>query len=377
MEENNANTIDAQAQAAQQDQIPPIPEAVPAAPSVSSDPAQAASTPAHQTTSGLAIAGLVLGILAILGAFVPLLNILTAPFAIVGLILAIVGLMGINKGKHSGKGIVVAGVVLGAVALVVTLGMYGCAGAVASSSGGSSSSTASSSTAAVAQDDAGFQESDFVGTWDVVHMKDAKNDIDAATLDKARKNGAGFFFNLNEDGSMVFVGESSADTAGGTWKATATDSFELVFSDMTVEVTLKDGKGSADFSGTLFEMEKSATTRDPSAITGMQSASTSSSSSAAKEPAANAADSGEVSPDVKEALDSYEAVMDDYVAFMKKYKDSGYSASMLSDYTDMMQKYTEFSEKINAMDTNSMSNADYAYYIEVTSRVSQKLLEAM
>lgn len=84
---------------------------------------------------------------------------------------------------------------------------------------------------------------------------------------------------------------------------------------------------------------------------------------------------GGVSPDVKEALDSYEAVMDEYVDFMQKYKDSGYSASMMADYTSMLQKYTEFSAKIDAMDAENMSDADYAYYVEVTSRVAQKLLQ--
>ena len=110
---------------------PPAPGAAPVADNASQ---------AQQPTSGLAIAGLVLGILAILGAFIPLLNILTAPFAIIGLILAIIGFLGINKGKYAGRGIAIAGIVLGAVALVVTVGMYACAGAIAGSSGASSSS---------------------------------------------------------------------------------------------------------------------------------------------------------------------------------------------------------------------------------------------
>ena len=37
----------------------------------------------------------------------------------------------------------------------------------------------------------------------------------------------------------------------------------------------------------------------------------------------------------------------------------------------------DFSEKANAYDTNEMSAADVAYYLEVTSRVSQKLLQAV
>ena len=47
---------------------------------------------------------------------------------------------------------------------------------------------------------------------------------------------------------------------------------------------------------------------------------------------------------------------------------------MMVDYLNYLQKYTDFAAKIEKMDTNSMSSADYAYYIEVTSRVAQKLI---
>ena len=65
-----------------------------------------------------------------------------------------------------------------------------------------------------------------------------------------------------------------------------------------------------------------------------------------------------------------------YVAFMKKYQTATDSSAMLMDYLSFMQKYNDFSEKANAYDTNEMSTADAAYYLEVTSRVSQKLLQA-
>ena len=38
--------------------------------------------------------------------------------------------------------------------------------------------------------------------------------------------------------------------------------------------------------------------------------------------------------------------------------------------------YAEFSEKIDAMDESELTTAETAYYLEVTSRVSQKLLLA-
>ena len=79
------------------------------------------------------------------------------------------------------------------------------------------------------------------------------------------------------------------------------------------------------------------------------------------------------SADFKASMDSYEQFFDQYVEFMKKYKDSGDSISMLADYTKMMQQYTDTMNKLNAIDQNSLSAADEAYYLEVMGRITQKL----
>lgn len=83
-----------------------------------------------------------------------------------------------------------------------------------------------------------------------------------------------------------------------------------------------------------------------------------------------------VSSSLKELLDSYEDFMDEYIDFMKKYKsNSSDVTSMIGDYTEIMQKYTDFTTKISSLDTNNMSAADYAYYMEVTTRIYKKLAE--
>ena len=85
---------------------------------------------------------------------------------------------------------------------------------------------------------------------------------------------------------------------------------------------------------------------------------------------------GGVDPDLKAFLDSYEEFVNQYVEFMKKYNsDPDNMVSMLGEYGEMMQKYATFAEKIEKYDSNSMSTEDYKYYIEVTTRCSQKMLE--
>lgn len=87
--------------------------------------------------------------------------------------------------------------------------------------------------------------------------------------------------------------------------------------------------------------------------------------------------SGDVTPSFKATMDSYEEFFDKYVAFIKKYKeaDANDALAMLSDYTEMLTKYAEMTEAMDDIDTDSLSTADYAYYIEVTARISTKLLE--
>ena len=85
---------------------------------------------------------------------------------------------------------------------------------------------------------------------------------------------------------------------------------------------------------------------------------------------------GGVDPELKEFLDSYETFVDEYVAFMKKYMENPNNVmSMLSQYTEIMTKYEDFAKKIDKYDSSSMSTEDAKYYLEVTNRCTQKMLD--
>ena len=83
-----------------------------------------------------------------------------------------------------------------------------------------------------------------------------------------------------------------------------------------------------------------------------------------------------VSPEFKEAMDAYEAFFDEYIAFMDKYEQAGSPVSMLTDYLAFLQKYADTMQKFEEIDTDSLPDADAAYYIEVQLRVAKMLAGA-
>ena len=85
--------------------------------------------------------------------------------------------------------------------------------------------------------------------------------------------------------------------------------------------------------------------------------------------------SDEIRPEFKEALDSYEAFFDEYCEFMKKYMESPDDLNLLMYYASYVSKYTEVMESMDKLGEVEMSDAELKYYIEVTNRINQKLLD--
>ena len=84
---------------------------------------------------------------------------------------------------------------------------------------------------------------------------------------------------------------------------------------------------------------------------------------------------GAIRPEFQKAMDDYLAFYEKYCAFMKKYKESGYSADMLTEYMDFLQQSVEFSESFSALGDEEMSEAELLLYIETTNKVEKMLLE--
>ena len=173
----------------------------------------------NKATSGMAIAGLVLGILAAVSSWIPIINNFSFILAVIGLVFAIVGVVGTVRGKKAGKGIAIAALVINLVAAGIVLAMQ--------------------SAMSAAIDDA---TSGLVSTEDVTVQQQEGTDVDAGT-DSADQQAyaissvtiSGTFTN-NSDAEVSYVqvsyrlldaegaqiGTAYANTnnlpAGGTWK---------------------------------------------------------------------------------------------------------------------------------------------------------------
>ncbi|HEU5126965.1 MAG TPA: DUF4190 domain-containing protein [Glycomyces sp.] len=86
-------------------------------------PAEPAREPEPRRGNGFAITALVLGIIALVLAFIPVVNLISFVLAIAAIVFGIVGLVASGK-RHTGKGMSITGIVLGVITLAVAILMY-------------------------------------------------------------------------------------------------------------------------------------------------------------------------------------------------------------------------------------------------------------
>ncbi|MFT4008833.1 MAG: hypothetical protein QM655_02205 [Nocardioidaceae bacterium] len=75
---------------------------------------------AHKGSNGLAVAGFVLGLLGLLGSFIPVVNIGAIVLAVIGLVLAGIGLAR-SKSARGGKGLAIAGLILSVLGIIIAI----------------------------------------------------------------------------------------------------------------------------------------------------------------------------------------------------------------------------------------------------------------
>ena len=77
-----------------------------------------------------------------------------------------------------------------------------------------------------------------------------------------------------------------------------------------------------------------------------------------------------------DSMNSYEAFFDEYIDFMTSFKKSPSTAEMIIQYAEFMQKYAEYMDSFEKVGNEDLNEKELNYYLEVQTRVSQKLLSA-
>ena len=82
-------------------------------------------------------------------------------------------------------------------------------------------------------------------------------------------------------------------------------------------------------------------------------------------------------PEFKEAMDTYEAFYNEYCDFLGKYAQNPTDFSLLGQYAGMLSKAGEMDAAFKKWDEGNLNSAELQYYLEVNSRVLQKLAGVM
>lgn len=134
---NATNPTDAPSQTGAADHASATARVAPAAAKTPSD-----AQPAPHTTSAMAISGLVIGILALLTSFIPIINNLSFFIALLGLVFSAIGLAACIRKTRKGKGLAIAALVICIVSCIIVLGTQSLYSAALKEATGNAASSA-------------------------------------------------------------------------------------------------------------------------------------------------------------------------------------------------------------------------------------------
>ncbi len=188
----------------------------------------------------------------------------------------------------------------------------------------------------------------------------------------------GRFSYENDENFSVVIGNTDRDAYNEYVDACIEHGFDVDYSKDDERYSAENREGysiTVQYEGNNM-MSISASVPDEEETTKKQPESEKTTEAEKTKPSNESKESSGLRPEFKEAMDSYESFMNKYVDFMKKYKEAnGADLSLISDYAKYMSEYSDMVDKFDEWEDEDMSNEELAYYIDVQSRVSKKLLE--
>ena len=89
----------------------------------------------------------------------------------------------------------------------------------------------------------------------------------------------------------------------------------------------------------------------------------------------NDSDNSGLGTEFKNAMDSYEAFINEYVDFMIQYNNNPSDITLINEYQEYLTKYNTFADDFAKWEGKSLNQAEAEYYVEVQTRVTDKLAE--
>lgn len=182
--------------------------------------------------SGLATAGLVLGIIGIVLSFIPIINNIAFVLGILALIFGIISLI-----KHASKGKAIAGLVLGILSIVITIGMQSAVSDTIDKTTNELNKITGDSTEEVLKNDVNVTLSDFTATEDEYGLTDTKLVVTVKNITDEKKSFSIHIEAVNSDGKRINDDTVYANNLN-TNQTQEFEAFTLVQSDKVDE--LKD-----------------------------------------------------------------------------------------------------------------------------------------
>lgn len=200
----------------------------------------------------------------------------------------------------------------------------------------------------------------------------------------APKSTTGKFSYENDDGFSVYIGNTSKDDYNSYVKACSDKGFTVNYNKDDNFYDADNNAGwhvSIKYEGNnIMSIDIDAPSESSTAPSASEGTTKPAESKQAQSKPAKTANNDSdmvdgMHRDFKEAMDSYEEFFDEYVAFMKKYENSDNPMSMFSDYTKFMSQYSETMQKLDEWKSKDLNTKEAAYLLDVTNRISKKLLE--
>ena len=220
----------------------------------------------------------------------------------------------------------------------------------------------------------------YLGIWKLDYLLVGNSKIAQSELEAAGNEIANMQFVLKDGGTAYIVIGSNAgfmewaETPSGIQLSGNGSSFELTFEDGYLSLAI-------DNETALFQKVSDSQlieNADHPAADVPESGVAETVPTTEEIPTETTADSeNAIRPEFKKAMDAYEEFYDEYCDLMAQYTKNPTDFSLLTKYGNMLSKMTEIDAAFEKWNDADMTTAEAAYYLEVNSRVLQKLAKVM